>query len=185
MQEGLMRWVAQMMMKFMEDRQKGVALVGKFSQNSYVISWYLMIFFFHVNYIVLYQINEEEHEEQEVGAGNPPIHMNPSSYGSYHFYFTITPCWKARIYGPLPLPFNMRFFRMASDLTQAVQATVILGRNLSLQPSKYLPNFQLNPHLSFQWYFHLALSKSNAQLLPLTRTLKREPQGHGMKSLKN
>ena len=61
-----------MMKKFLDDRQKGVALVGKFSQNSYVI---LMIYFFHMNYIVLYQINEVEHEEQEVGAGNPQEHL--------------------------------------------------------------------------------------------------------------
>ena len=30
--------------------------------------------------LVSYQINEEKHEEQKVGAGNPPIHMIPQEH---------------------------------------------------------------------------------------------------------
>ena len=60
---------------FMEDRQKGVALVGKFGQSLYVTIWYLIISF--LNYTVLFQNNEVEHGEQEVvgaAAGSSAIH---------------------------------------------------------------------------------------------------------------
>ena len=57
----------------MKNRQKGVALVGKFSQSLYVTIWYFMIFY--LARITLFYNNEVEHgEHEDVGAGSPSAH---------------------------------------------------------------------------------------------------------------